>query len=63
MKDLFSNGAYFPNNEAEVCSKMGLPKVPTDGHGHDECRIGAEAAHRLYFKDRDKPLINEGKQS
>ena len=63
MEDMFKSGAHFPNEGAlptmcEACIK----KVrPTDGHGHGKCRTGAEVAHRLYFKDRDKPLINRGK--
>ena len=46
MDDLFKNGAHYPNNYVGM----------TDG-----LEIGAEAAHRIYFKDHDKPLINKCK--
>ena len=65
MQDLFKSGAHYPNDQArpitcEACTKQ---SKPLDGHGHEQCRVGAEAAHRLYFKDHDKPLINRGKFS
>jgi len=31
------------------------------GNHADEGKCGAEQAHRIYFKDHDKPLINECK--
>jgi len=64
FEDMFTNGGHYPTDEnkpvvsCEVCDKSNGPR---DGHGHDKCRSGAEVAHRLYFKDRDKPLINNGK--
>lgn len=61
MDDLFRSGAHFPSDNTlpgvcEACSKQ---VKPFDGRGHEVCRLGAEAAHRIYFRDHDKPLINE----
>mmetsp|Transcript_12962 Transcript_12962/g.15394 ORF Transcript_12962/g.15394 Transcript_12962/m.15394 type:complete len:101 (+) Transcript_12962:3-305(+) len=43
FSDLFRSGGYHPGKD-----------VTDEDH-----RTGAEAAHRIYFKDRDKPLINK----
>lgn len=62
---MFKNGGYYPQDEnkpvdsSKVCDKNNGPR---DGHGHDGYRSGAEVAHRMYFKDHDKPLINNGKR-
>ena len=29
----------------------------------ENSKTDAEAAHRLYFRERDKPLVNDGKSS
>lgn len=65
FKDLFSSGAHYPPTDTipttcEACTKQ---HKPFDLKGHADCRAGAEVAHRMYFRDHDKPLINVGKCS
>ena len=57
MQDFFTSGAYYPKEEARP-----VKHLPSDDHGYEPCATGAEYAHRQYFKDRDKPLINRRKQ-
>ena len=60
MDDLFRSGAHFPSDGTlpKVCEACSKQKKPFDGRGHEVCRLGAEAAHRVYFRDHDKPLVN-----
>ena len=63
MDDLFKQGGHYPSDanlpaKCEACTEQNRPR---DSLGHEHCRTGAEAAHRIYFKDRDKPLINRRK--
>jgi len=57
------SGAHYPNEDSRpvTCSACVKLTKPYDGKGHENCRTGAEASHRIYFKDHDKPLINKGK--
>jgi len=63
MEDLFKSGAHYPNDLVlpTMCNACAKQQKPSDGRGHAACRAGAEVAHRTFFKDRDKPLINRGK--
>ena len=56
MQDFFTSGAYYPKEDARP-----VKHLPADDHGYVPNATGAEVAHRQYFKDRDKPLINRCK--
>lgn len=63
---MFTSGAHFPSNDRipDVCEACTKEKKrdshqPFDEKEHEGCRTGALEAHKLYFKERDKPLVNK----